>query len=250
LVSGGVQQITGDLRYYDQSYLNIDTYYEAMKEAAINIDKGGSLLYLINPIPETYKIKRAVSIMSKISNAKCIYGSNIDDVLKKVKNNTAAYYELAFSINPELEENFRIKIKCKRKGVKINTLRYGEKPRSYAEMEETQKKLFALNVVIGGSWSRMVGKVQPIICQKLGETPKKKIILKKINVNIVKELQNQKLDIFVLNIDPVTLKADIDLFQRKVGEKETIDVEAQTGKKQYIVIIEPEKIHCIFTRVS
>jgi len=56
--------------------------------------------------------------MSKISNAKCIYGSDVDDVLKQVKNNTAAYYELAFYITPELGENFRIKIKCKRKGVK------------------------------------------------------------------------------------------------------------------------------------
>jgi len=82
------------------------------------------------------------------------------------------------------------------------------------------------------------------------ETPKKKIMIKKINVNIIKELQDRKLDIFVLNVDPVTLKADIDMFQRKAGEKETIEVEAQSGKKQYIVIVEPEKTHCIFTLVS
>ncbi len=250
LISGGFQQLAGDIKYYDQSTLSVVTYYQTMKKAAKNINKGGSLLYLINPIPETYKIKNAIRIMSQISNAKCIYGSNVDDVLKQVKNNTAAYYELAFSINPELGENFRIKIKCKRKGVRINTLRYGEKPRPYAEMGKPQKKLFALNVVLGGSWSRMVGKVQRVVCQKLGETPKKKIIIKKINVDIVKELQDRKLDIFVLNVDPVTLEADIDMFQRKVGEKETIDVEAQTGKKQYIVIVEPEKNHCIFTRVS
>jgi hypothetical protein len=250
LVSGGIQQIVGDTKYYDQSSVNIVTYYETMKNAAVSINEGGSLLYLINPIPETHKIKKAVSIMSKISNAKCIHGSNVDDVLKQVKNNTAAYYELAFSIKPELGENFQIKIKCKRKGVNINTLRYGEKPRSYAEMEETQKKLFALNVALGGSWSRMVGKVQRVVCQTLNETTKKKIIIKKININIVKELQDRKLDIFVLNVDPVTLKADIDLFQRKVGEKETIEVEAQTGREQYIVIVEPEKNHCIFTQVS
>lgn len=250
LVSGAFQQLAGDVKYFDQASLSIVSYYETMKKAAIDVNKGGSLLYLINPIPETYKIKKAISIMSKISNAKCIHGSDVDDVLKQVKNNTAAYYELAFSINPELGENFRIKIKCKRKGVKINTLRHGEKPRSYAEMEEPQKKLFALNVVLGGSWSRMVGKVQRVVCQKLGETPKKKIIIKKINVDIVKELQDRKLDIFVLNVDPVTLNADIDMFQRKVGEKEIIDVKAQTGRKQYIVIVEPEKNHCIFTRVS
>ena len=151
---------------------------------------------------------------------------------------------------PELGENFRIKIKCKRKGVKINTLGYGEKPRPYAEMKEPLKKLFALNVVLGGSWSRMVGKVQRVVCRKIGETPKKKITIKKIDVNIIKALQNRNLDIFVLNVHPVTLKAAIDLFQRKVGEKETIEVEAQTGRKQFVVIVEPEKSHCIFTQVS
>jgi len=117
-------------------------------------------------------------------------------------------------------------------------------------MKVPQKKLFALNVVLGGSWSRMVGKVQRVACQKLGETPKKKIMIKKINVNIVKELQNRNLDIFVLNVDPVTLEADIDVFQQKMSEKETIEVEAQTGRKQYIVIVEPEKSHCIYTQVS
>jgi hypothetical protein len=250
LVSGGIQQMGGEFKAYNTSNYEILAYYETMKEAAISINKGGSVLFLINPIPETYKIKDAISIMSKISNAKCIHGSDVDDLLKQVKKNTAAYYELAFYITPELGENFRIKIKCKRKGVKINTLQYGEKPRPYAEMEVPQKKLFALNVVLGGSWSRMVGKVQRVGCQKLGESQKKKIIIKKINVNIVKELQDRKLDIFVLNVDPVTLKADINVFQQKVGEKETIEVEAQTGKKQYIVIVEPEKSHCIFTQVS
>ena len=249
-VSGAVQQLAGGAEDYDPSYLNISAYYKTMKEAAININKGGSVLFLINPIPETYKNKRAVSIMSKISNARYIHGSDVDDVLKQVKNNTAAYYELAFYITPELGENFLIKMECKRKGVKINTLGYGEKPRPYAEMEEPQKKLFALNVVLGGSWSRMAGKVQRVGCQKLEETPKKKITIKKINVNIVKEMQDRKLDIFVLNVDPVTLKADIDLFQQEVGEKETIEVEAQPGRKQYIVIVEPEKSHCIYTQVS
>jgi hypothetical protein len=249
-VSGAIQQMAGELKAIKQSDISIITYYETMKEAAVSINKGGSVLFLINPIPETYKIKKAISIMSKVSNAKCIYGSDIDDVLKQVKNNTAAYYELAFYITPGLGENFRIKIKCKRKGVKINTLGYGEKPRPYAEMEEPQKKLFALNVILGGSWSRMVGKVQRVVCQKLGESQKKKVMIKKINVNVVKELQDRKLDIFVLNVDPVTLEADIDLFQRKVGEKETIEVEAQTGRKQFVVIVEPEKSHCIFTQVS
>jgi hypothetical protein len=119
-------------------------------------------------------------------------------------------------------------------------------------MPELQKELFALNVVTGGSWSRMVGKVKPTVYRKLEEITGKKKIIKKINVTIPREQRGKKLDIFMLNVDPVTLKADIILDQRMTDEKENLDleIEAQTGKVQYIVIIEPEKTHCVFTRVS
>ena len=252
LVSGGIQEFAGDRDSYDQSLYSILRYYETMKKAAADINKGGSLLYLVNPIPERRRIERAISIQSKISNTKCISSSDVNDMLKQLKNNTAAYYEVAFSHTPELGENFKIKIKCKRKGVRLNTLKYGEKAKPYAEMPKLQKELYALNVVTGGSWSRMVGTVKPTLYRTLEETTGKKKIIKKINVTIPRELRGKKLDVFILNVDPATLKADIKLDQRMVGEKENLDVEvvAQTGKKQYIVIVEPEKTHCIFTRVS
>ncbi|UCH96764.1 MAG: hypothetical protein JSV88_07900, partial [Candidatus Aminicenantes bacterium] len=250
LVSGAVQEIAGDIHGYSQSMQHIYNYYDSMKKAAIAINKGGSLLYMVNPIPEKHRIKKAINIMSKISNAKCIHASDINDVLKKIKNNTAAYYEVAFAVTPQLGENFRINVKCKRKGVRLNSLRYGEKAKSYTQMEEMQKKLFALNVVTGGSWSRMVGKVKTTMYQTLEEITKKKTIIKKISVPIPDQLKDRKADIFVLNVDPATLKADIEMVQRVVNEKETIEVKAQTGKKQYIVIVEPEKTYCIFNQVS
>jgi hypothetical protein len=252
LVSGGILEFSGDHQYYDQSQNNIVRYYETMRQAAVDINKGGSLLYLVNPIPERHRVERAISIQSKISNAKCVSGSDINEMLTQLKNNTAAYYEVAFSHKPELGDNFKIKIKCKRKGVRLNTLKYGERAKPYAEMQKLQKELFALNVVTRGSWSRMVGKVKPTVYQKLEETTTKKKIIKKINVTIPRELTGKKLDVFTLNVNPDTLKADIKLDQRMVGEKENLDVEveAQKGKAQYIVIIEPEKTHCVFTRIS
>lgn len=251
LVSGGILALAGDINYYDQFRYNLLKYYNSMKQAAIDINKGGSLLYLVNPIPETLKIKRALSVMSSVSNAKCVSGRDVKEMVKQLKHNTAAYYQVAFSHTPELGENFKIKIKCKRKGVRLNTLEYGEKAKPYAVMPKLQKELYALNVVTGGSWSRMVGKVKPTVYRKLEETIKKKKLIKKINVTIPRELREKKLDIFILNVNPATLKADIKLDQRMVDrENLDVEIEAQKEKVQYIVIIEPEKTHCIFTQVS
>jgi restriction endonuclease len=107
-------------------------------------------------------------------------------------------------------------------------------------------------VVTRGSWSRIVGKVKPTVYRKLEETTTKKKITKKINITIPRELIGKKLDVFTLNVDPATLKADIKLDQQTVDEKDNLDVEveAKTGKTQYIVIVEPEKTRCVFTRVS
>ena len=251
LVSGAVQDIAGDMNYYAQDNMHIQYYYESMKKAAVAINKGGSLLYMVNPIPETYKIKRAVNIMSKISNAKCINAADVDSVLQQVKNNTAAYYEAAFSVTSQLGENFRIKIKCKRKGVTLNTLEYGEKARPYLQMEDVQKELFALNVVTGGSWSRMVGSVKNTACHTIDESQKKKNTIKKVKVNLPRDFQDRPVDIFILNLDPVSLKTDFQTEQRTITGQEylELEVEAQKDREQHVVIVEPEKTSCLFTRV-
>ena len=261
LVSGGIQEIASishtitDIPAakgkYDQS--TILAYYGMLKEASIAINRGGALFYMVNPIPEVYKIRKAVNIMSQVSNAKCISASNVDDLLKKVKKNTAAYYETAFSITPQMPENFKIKITCKRKDVKLNTLNYGEKTRPYAEMNETMKKLFALNVVTGGSWSRMAGKIRLAVYQKVGEVQHNGktgiMAVKKINLLVPQNFIDKKVDIFVLNIDPNTLKADIRLSRRVMESIATVEVEVQEKRKQFIVLVEPEKTRCIFNRV-
>jgi hypothetical protein len=174
LVPGGILALSGDINHYDQFRYNLLKYYNSIKQAAIDINKGGSLLYLVNPISETLKIKRALSVMSSVNNAKCVSGRVVNEMVKQLKNNTAAYYEVAFSHTPELGEKFMIKIKCKRNGVRLNTLEYGEKAKPYAVMPKLQKELYALNVVTGGSWSRMVEKVKPTVYRKLEETINKK----------------------------------------------------------------------------
>jgi len=252
LVSGAVQDISGDAKYLRQDIGHIQHYYESMKKAAVEINKGGSLLYMINPIPDIYKIKRAISIMSKVSNAKCIFGPNVDSVLKKLKNNTSAYYEAAFSVTPKLGDKFRIKVKCKRKGVTLNTLEYGEKFVPYVNMENIQKELFALNVVIGGSWSRIIGKISKATYKKTEEFRKKKNTIKKVIVNLPQDFKGKYLDVFILNLEPETLQADFETKQLKVEKKDslTLEVEAQKKKNQYIVLIEPENTFCLFTPIS
>lgn len=259
LVSGGVQEMasvsstpgeeSGSAAKTDDSM--IMGYYGMMAQATYHINQGGSMLYLVNPIPETYKNHKAVNIMSKISNAKCISGANIDEMLTKVKKSTSAYYEIAFSITPEMAENFSVEVKCKRKKIALNTLKFGEKSRPYSNMPEMLKKLFAMNVVMGGSWARIIAKITVAESEKIDEVfdKEKNATVKKISVIIPEELQEKMVDVYILNIEPNSLKADIQLSKRLAGKTEVIDVEVQKNRKQFFVMIEPRSTRCIVNRV-
>jgi hypothetical protein len=245
-ISGGVQQIIrpGKKNYYSQSSL----YCRMLMQTSTTLNEGGGLLYAVNPIMKDSRVRKVSKFMAKVSNAD-INGDNVGDVLKKVKNNTAAYYELAFTPGPKFKERFQIKIVCKRDGVKLNSLRFGEKQKSYREMEVTQKKLFALNVVTGGSWSRIVGKVRGVRYQILEESKKGKNTIKKIGVVLPQMMIGRKADVFVLNVNLDTLDADIEWLPRVVSEKEIIEVKCEKGRAQYVVIVEPDKTYCIFTKI-
>jgi len=264
LVSGGIQEIASfsesivDMQglqgKYEQSALL--AYYGMLKKASIAINEGGSLLYMVNPIPEVNKVRSASKIMSDVSNAECISANNAADLLNQVKKSTSAYYEVAYSITPEMKENFKIDIKCKRKGVKLTTLQYGEKAKPYKDMDTGMKKLFALNVVTGGSWSRMVAKLALARFQKIndsgsGKSNKKENITKQISLRVPMEFKDKKIDIFIINIKPNSYKADIQLSQRlMMNPTEILQIEAQRKRDQFIVLVEPQKTLCLFNRVN
>lgn len=249
LISGGVREISGTGLNVSHGYTR--KYYELLKESAIGINEGGALLYMINPIMihrHARGVRNAAKYMSKIGNAKCIAGNNLPDILTKVKKNTEAYYELAFALTAKHKDRFNIKVKSKRKGIRLNTLRHGEKSKSYVQMNKTQKKLFALNVILGGSWSRVMGKISQARLNPVDpNTGKKKKI--GVDVHIPAELQNKELDFFTLSVDPKTLEADIELVQKKAGSLSNVEVKLKKGRRHFVVVVEPGKARCIYNKV-
>lgn len=206
------------------------------------------MLYLVNP-QRVDKIGNndSLKFMAEVSGGKCFYGSNVEDIVQQVKNTTSAYYELGFYPEQQTKDKLKIKLKCKRKGVTLHTINYSERAKPYREMPLIQKKLFALNVVTGGSWSRMVGKVEQTSYKKL-KSPTAQT--KNVRVKIPVELRNRESDIYVLNLDPNTLKAAIAVKTKILDEKETIAVPVQKNRKQFVVVVEPTKTRCVFTPVK
>jgi len=226
------------------------TYYRFLEEAAKAINYGGSMFYLINPLRHRSKSRgTALKFMSDQVGGKFVSGQSIKEIVTTVKKSTSAYYELAFYPGKKSDQKSRIRLKCKRDGVQLATISYSERSRPYHRMNFTEKKMFALNVVNGGSWSRMVARVGRIKYKSPGNTSIEKGV-KSIQINIPPAMRNRSLDIFRVHVDPVTQKAAIAFENRKMGETGTFSIDTDKDKKHYFVIIEPSEPLCIYNQVN
>ena len=260
LISGGIP--TSSLG------INVVSYYKFMGNTAKAINYGGSVLYMINPIPakddssmSNDRISQSLKFMADESGGKYFAGSDLKKIVTRVKKHTRAYYELAFypgDGNKPKDDKLRINLNCKRKGVIVNTVNYSERGKPYREMETMQKKLFALSVVTGGSWSRIVGKVKKVKFKKL-KRGKNRAQAKMSTANAkhknayisipIPENMRKPVDVFVVNLEPETMKANIGVSRQEVTETLEMEVPVVDGKQQYVVIVEPQKTRCLYNQV-
>ena len=225
------------------------TYYRFLEDAAKAVNYGGSMFYLINPLRIRSKsVSTTLKFMSDQVGGKFVSGQSIKEIVTSIKKSTSAYYELAFNPGKKADVRSRIRLKCKREGVKLSTINYSERSQPYHRMNFTEKKMFALNVVNGGSWSRMVARVGRIKYRASGETSKEKSV-KRIRLNIPPAMRNRSLDLFRIYTDPVTQKADIVFENLEMGETATFSIDTAEDKDNFFVIIEPTKPFCIYNQV-
>lgn len=217
------------------------------------MNEGGSVLYTINPgrIREDEEASGEMSLkfMADESGGQYIAGVDTTKIIKQVKTTTAAYYELAFAPTPEMRREIDIQVKCKRPGLTVNSFRKTERTKPYYRMDVVEKKLFALNTVTGGSWSRIVGKVVRIKYRSLRDEKQGSEIISLLEIPLPPKMKGRELDLFYVQIDPQTGKANIELLTQTLKDRANIIVRKRENKKDFFVIIEPVFTYCVYNQV-
>jgi hypothetical protein len=223
-----------------------------LKNIARAVNEGGSVLYAIDPKKlddagdEDASGEMSLTYLARESGGKYFAGAQVDKVVREVRRATAAYYEVAFAVGLDMEKRMNVEIRCRRQGVRIHTLNYAERDNPYRQMEALQKKVFAIDVVSGGSWSRMVGKVVKVRYKKVKDEKSRRAI----EIQIPEAMQNQTADIFLVTQDPQTHKTDIDLKTKKLKPTETLRFKIEDNKDYYFTLIEPTNTYCIYNRIK
>lgn len=235
----------------DQNEINSPYLYRYLTDIAKAVNYGGSVFYPINPgrlndtNDENVMGEMSLRYLASESGGEYFTGSDPMEIVKKINRSTAAYYELVISLSGDMPVNMKVDIQCKRDNVSINSLNHIQKNHKYRLMAPMEKKVFAMNVVTGGSWSRMVCHVMKVPFKKDKTSSDNRHMT--VLVPIPNQMKNRSLDMFQIDIDPVTEETEMNFVRREVTALAKIKVKTQTDKKQYLVFVEPRENYCIYT---
>lgn len=227
--------------------------FKDLQEIVKAMNEGGTVLYTINPgrINEDEEASGEMSLkfLANESGGQYIAGVDTKKIIKKIKTTTAAYYELAFTPLPEMRKDIDIEVKCKRPGVKVNSFKKTERTKPYYRMDLVEKKLFALNTVTGGNWSRIVGKVVKIKYRSLRDEKQGNETISLLEILLPPKMKGRELDLFYVQIDSQTRKVNIDVLTQTLKDRANIIVRKRENKKDFFVIIEPVFTYCVYNQV-
>jgi len=226
-----------------------------VKDTLKSINTSETIFYTIYPKRETYEDlieglqtgDTLLRYLSKSAGGKYFEGSDPDVIINEVKRTTSAYYELVFSPLKKMGKTQTVLIKSKKPGVKLYYIQNTSRSLPYGEMPLLEKKIFALDAVSRGKWSRRLANVTEIpneIQKVRGKN------LQKIKIGIPEHLVNKKCDVFFLNINILTRNNGFVLEKNKFKKQHTFVLEKKDGFQRFIIIVEPKSANCIYTEIK
>ena len=230
-------------------------FYDYLMKIIKAINTGGSVLFTINPGKFKHFQPKdtgdfALRTLAMGSGGRYFEGSKIENIVSEIRRTISAYYEVSFYPEPLSEKFSKIKIRCKRKDVKIYTLRYIQREKPYPKMNSFERRLYVLNIIKGGSWSRMVAKIYKGKYKTLEKTKLKKTVKVKIKVPLHPSFHYRYGQVFVVQIEPKKKKVKFQENRHKFATEEIITVEAKKESKLFFAIVDEETGAAIYNRIK
>ncbi len=228
-------------------------YSEYLINAAKGVNRGGSLLYIIDPNPtqmmahEDNSGKEALKLMADAGNGKYFGGSDNSYISERLARSTSAYYEIGFYV--PARKQMKLNVTARRKGVTIYSINQIQRKTPYKRMDTFQQKIFALNVITGGKWSRMIADIKETECRTIKVKRKKEKTVITAEARLPEKLHGRLLHIYTINIDPKTMKANIEMKHDMGDENIRFKAIKEENRDQYFVIIEPDTASCLSNRI-
>lgn len=240
--------------FFGESEQIFTMFLDYLKEIVKAINLGGSVLFTINPgkIMEEGAVsggESSLRFLAKESGGKYFEGKEAEKLAESVTRTTYAYYEIAFYPEKALTDISSLEIKCKRKDVQIHTLRYLRKEKPFLKMSRFERRLYVLNALYGGTWSRMVAKIARIKYKKKVKKEKNKALVK-LEVRVPALFQKRYGIVYLVKINPSTREVDFKETRKKFAGKETMETEVKAGQELFFALVDEETGATLYNKVK
>jgi len=235
----------------DHNEINSPYLFRYLNKVVKAVNYGGSVFYPINPSrindtnDENVMGEMSLRYLASEGGGEYFTGSDPMEIVKNINRTTAAYYELIITLSQEMPPNMKVDVTCNRDGIRIHSLNHIQKNYRYDLMAPMEKKVFAMNVVSGGSWSRTMCRVMKVPYKKEVEKGDQQHLT--VVIPIPNQMKNRSLDMFQIDVDPRTEEADMNFIRQEVTNLAKVRIKPRPDKRQYLVFVEPEDNYCIYT---
>jgi hypothetical protein len=252
--------------YYENQTLRFGYFLSKLKNALISIDKPKIVFLLSRTVEKTGGGQDAAEhnystffknhlnlIIKEINESGSLLFLNSTG-LNPVKNDASSYYELLIPKEFKIRENAQIEIKSTRKGIRLHYPKYMTAARPYGLMDNFQKRMFLLDVILGEPWAQLTGKVRlagfNFIPGKEKKDEPDDEQQQLVQVILPGKMCFRKLDVFAVYINRNTRKVDIDFTESMVKRQLIVPFKNPADNDRFFVVIEPSEFSCIYNQVK
>jgi len=229
--------------------------FKILRNSIRSISSTGSIVNTINPqLRDPFKEKVApmdsgdmsLKIVANEGGGRYFSSPTTEDMVENFKDSTSAYYELAFSQENQRNQRKNIKIICRRRGVKISTLKRVEKRKTYSELDKIEKQMFALNIVFNSRWLGQMDEAKETDYRLLKTEGVSHSLVHILEVKIPKRMQNKKGDIYLIQIDISRQKNNIQVNSRILHSREKLRIKISKNLQNHFVIVDPQTSFSVY----
>lgn len=227
--------------------------FNLLKGTMRSISATGAMFYAINPQllnPETERTAildsgdRSLQLLALEGGGEYISGAETSTIVESISNASSAYYEMAF--NEEGNGRKKVNVKCVRKGVKVTTLKGIEEKQSYSDMDEAERKIYAVNVNFNRSWLVSKKEAEEAVCRYIKTFRQDGVAYNRLEVKVPAALTKKNADIFVIDYSDTDGENRLNLTKKVLKEKEFVDVPVNKDGRSFFVIVNRKDGYSLF----
>jgi hypothetical protein len=258
--------------YYETQVLRFSYFLSKFKNALCMIRKP-KIVYLLSSRPE--KDLPGVVLDSIITDQKYEYISFAGDFLKKLVKEidesgcllfnidtrkqgdtipaVTSFYQLQLTGTFKPGEKSSIRLSCTRQDIRLSYPRYIVPARSYEFMDNRQKRLFLLDIIMEEPWVKLAAPVEKVPFKIIADSDREKGKAGNgdtLKIKIPGQMYRGEVDVYTLYIDPKTRGARI-RFSRLTADNDVITaIDKAKDKHRFFVVVEPAETYCIYNQVK